>query len=280
MAVKGIMTFPTSYSMSPGAFAVAAEERGFESMWVSEHSHIPTSRESPWPGGAELPQMYYDAMDPFVVLTAAAATTTTLKLGTGVAILPQRDTIQTAKQVASLDVVSGGRFLFGVGGGWNAEEMANHGAPFDRRWRLMREKVEAMKEIWANDVASYDGELVSFDAIAQNPKPLQAPFPPIHVGAAYPGGLRRAVRYADGWMPLMGRGGDALFEAMAAVGPALDEAGRDRSTFELSITGCPPDQGLVDQLIEAGADRIVFGAPPFERDRVLPIMDAAGAITV
>ncbi len=278
MVAKGIMTFPTAYGMPPGDFALAAEERGFESMWVSEHSHIPTSRESPWPGGAELPQVYYDAMDPFVVLTAAAVATTTLKIGTGVAILPQRDTIQTAKQVASLDVVSGGRFLFGIGGGWNAEEMQNHAAPFDRRWRLMREKVEAMKEIWANDEAEYHGELVDFDPIAQNPKPVQTPHPPIHVGAAYPGGLRRAVRYADGWMPLMGRGGEELFDALAQVAPALEEAGRDRSTFELSITGCPAKQEIVDKLIEAGADRISFGAPPFGADRVLPIMDAIAAI--
>jgi probable F420-dependent oxidoreductase len=194
----GLTMFPTDYAIHPGELAAAAEERGFESLWFAEHSHIPASRESPWPGGAELPQMYYDVADPFVALSMAAQATTTLKIATGICLVIQRDPIQTAKSVASLDALSGGRFLFGVGGGWNREEMANHGTAFEGRWKLLRERIEAMKAIWTQDPASYEGEHVSFEAIVANPKPAQKPHPPIHVGGAYPGGMRAAGRKRRG----------------------------------------------------------------------------------
>ncbi len=240
----GVMMFPTADSIHPSELALAAEERGFESLWVAEHSHIPASRETPWPGGADLPQMYYDAVDPFVALSMAAQATTTLKIATGICLVIQRDPIQTAKAVASLDTLSGGRFLFGVGGGWNREEMANHGTAFEGRWKLMRERIEAMKAIWTEDPAEYHGERVAFDPIIANPKPVQKPYPPIHVGGAFPGGMRRAIRYGNGWIPLLGRGDDDIVNHL----PTFREAAR------ASPSACPADGdvvlGFLDRLAE------------------------------
>src|SRR6201996_7594098 len=200
MKFGGAMFF-TEYSMTAPELAAALEERGFESVWIPEHSHIPVSRKTPFPGGGDLPKQYYEAMDPFVVLGAAAAVTKTLKLGTGVLLVQQRDAIQTAKSVASLDQISGGRFLFGVGGGWNQDEMENHGTVYASRFKRMRESIEAMKEIWTKSKAEYHGEFVNFDPIMAWPKPVQKPNPPIHVGGAFPHGARRAIRYGDGWIP-------------------------------------------------------------------------------
>src|SRR3954470_7060692 len=197
----GVAIFFTDYAMSPAALGKALEERGFESVWAPEHSHIPLSRRSPWPAGGDLPKKYYDAMDPFVTLTMAAAATKTLKVGTGVCLVAQRDPIQTAKLVASIDTVSGGRFLFGIGNGWNQDEMENHGTVFTKRHKLARERVEAMKEIWTKPKAEYHGEFVNFDPMMTWPKPVQKPSPPIHVGGAFPHGARRAIRYGDGWIP-------------------------------------------------------------------------------
>jgi probable F420-dependent oxidoreductase len=190
----GASMFLTDYSMAPVELAQALEQRGFESMWAPEHSHIPTSRRSPYPGGGDLPKPYYDAMDPFVTLTAAAMATKSLKVGTGVCLVNQRDPIQTAKLVASIDQVTGGRFLFGIGIGWNAEEMEDHGTAFGSRAKLVRERIEAMKEIWTKSKAEYHGEFVNFDPMIARPKPVQKPHPPIHVGGAFPYGARRAIR--------------------------------------------------------------------------------------
>jgi probable F420-dependent oxidoreductase len=267
------MIFPTEYAMAPGELARAAEERGFESLWVAEHSHIPASRETPWPGGAELPQMYYDAMDPFAWLAAAAQATTRIKLATGICLVVQRDPIQTAKSVATLDVLSGGRFLFGVGGGWNREEMANHGTAFEGRWKLLRERIEAMKAIWGEPEASYAGEHVSFDRIVANPKPVQKPHPPIHVGGAFPGGMRRALRYGDGWIPLIGRGDDDVTQHLGPFRESAKQAGRDADAMEISIYACPPDPELLRRYADAGISRVVFGLPPAESAKVLPLLD-------
>jgi probable F420-dependent oxidoreductase len=198
----GLCTFPTDYSMPFPDLAAAAEERDFESIWVAEHSHIPVSRKSPYPGGGDLPKMYYDTLDPFTVLAAAASVTKTIKLATGICLVIQRDPIHTAKEVASVDQLSKGRFLFGVGGGWNQDEMENHGTDFDRRFATLREKIEAMKAIWSQKEASYHGDFVNFDPIFAWPKPVQKPHPPIHVGGAFPGGAKRAIRYGDGWIPV------------------------------------------------------------------------------
>jgi len=185
MHFGGAMFF-TDYSMSATELARALEERGFESVWAPEHSHIPLSRKTPFPGGGELPKQYYDAMDPFVVLAAASQGTKRIKFGTGVLLVQQRDAIQTAKLVASIDQASQGRFLFGVGGGWNQDEMENHGTVYASRFKRMRESIEAMKEIWTKSEAEYHGEFVNFDPMIARPKPVQKPHPPIHVGGAFP----------------------------------------------------------------------------------------------
>src|SRR5271167_1694998 len=197
----GVAMFFTDYSMGPGELGQALEARGFESVWAPEHSHIPATRSARFPGGGELPKKYADAMDPFVSLTVAAMATKRLRVGTGVCLVVQRDPIQTAKLVASLDQVSGGRFLFGVGNGWNVEEMADHGTAFATRHKLARERIEAMRTIWTQPKPEYHGEFVEFAPMVAWPKPEQKPHPPVIVGGAFPFAARRALRYGDGWMP-------------------------------------------------------------------------------
>jgi probable F420-dependent oxidoreductase len=267
----GVTIFPTDYSISPADLAVAAEERGFESMWFAEHSHIPVSRKSPWPGGADLPKMYYDTFDPFVALAAAASVTTKIKLATGICLVVQRDPIHTAKEVASLDHVSKGRVLFGIGAGWNAEEMEDHGTDFKRRFKLMRERIEAMKAIWTENEAEYHGEFVNFDPTFAWPKPVQKPHPPIHVGGAFPGAAKRAIRYGDGWMPIYGR--DDITEYLPELRKMAEEAGRDPASIEVSIFGCVAKPEVLEKFRDAGVTRCVFGLPPADRDTVLPILD-------
>jgi probable F420-dependent oxidoreductase len=274
----GATIFPTAYSISMADLGPALEERGFESLWVAEHSHIPASRKSVWPGGPDLPQMYYDTLDPFVALTAAAVSTTNLKVGTGIALVIQRDPIHTAKQAASLDLTSNGRFLMGVGAGWNIEEMADHGTDPTRRFGRMRESVEAMRQIWTEEVAEYHGEQIDFDPMYCNPKPVQPAGPPIHVGGVFPGGLKRAVAYGDGWMPIGGRGTDGFDEQMAEVDRALTEAGRARSTFEVSVFGAPPKKDMLSELEQQGLDRAVFILPPADAETVLPMLDKFAAL--
>jgi probable F420-dependent oxidoreductase len=191
MHFGGAMFF-TDYSMSAPELARALEERGFESVWAPEHSAHPAVAQDAVPG--DLPKPYYDAMDPFVVLAAAAQATRKIKLGTGVALIQQRDAIQTAKLVASIDQVSQGRLLFGVGGGWNQDEMEDHGTVYATRFKRVRESIEAMKEIWTKETAEYHGEFVNFDPMIARPKPVQKPHPPIYVGGAFPHGARRAIR--------------------------------------------------------------------------------------
>ncbi len=267
-----VMLFPTDYSIPPADLAQEAEGRGFESIWVPEHSHIPASRETPFPGGGDLPKHYYDALDPFVALASAAAVTSTIKLATGICLVVQRDPIQTAKSVASLDQVSGGRVLFGIGAGWNEDEMRNHGtADFGRRFKLMRERVEAMKAIWTEKEAEYHGEFVDFDPIFAWPKPVQKPHPPIHVGGGFPGGARRAIRYGDGWIPIAGR--DPVAENLAKFRKLAQQAGRDPDSIEVSLFGLGPDEGAIKAAHEAGVSRVVFGLPSAGRDSVLPLLD-------
>jgi probable F420-dependent oxidoreductase len=204
MEFGGSMFF-TDYSMRPEVLARALEDRGFDSVWAPEHSHIPLSRRSPFPGGGDVPKRYYDVMDPFVTLTAAAMATKKLKIATGICLVIQRDTIQTAKAVASIDQISNGRFMFGIGAGWNAEEMEDHGTEFKTRFALMKEQIEAMKAIWTQTKAEYHGEFVDFDPMMAWPKPVQKPYPPILGGGGFPQGPRRAVRYGDGWFPVAGQ---------------------------------------------------------------------------
>lgn len=268
----GVAYFPTAYAMSAAELGPALEERGFESIWVAEHTHIPADRRTPWPGGDELPQFYYDTLDPFVFLSAVAATTQRLKVATGICLVIERDPIITAKEVASLDRISGGRVLMGVGAGWNVEEMSNHGTPFDRRFKIMRERVEAMKVMWTQDLPEYHGEFVDFDPIHLNPKPVQDPHPPIHVGGAAPGGIRRAVRYGDGWAPIIGRGADPV-EALQMLAGAAEEAGRSRAEIEVSIYYAPREREELDRMQEAGVDRVLFALPSRPAEELLPRLD-------
>ncbi len=270
----GAAMFFTDYSIAPAELGRALEARGFESMWAPEHSHIPLSRKTPFPSGGELPKQYYDAMDPFVTLTAAAAATRTIKLGTGVCLVIQRDTIQTAKLVASLDQVSGGRFLFGIGGGWNAEEMADHGTVFGTRFKKLREQVEAMKAIWTGPKPEYHGELVDFPPMMTWPKPVQRPHPPVIVGGAFPHAARRALRYGDGWIPHSRRPQyedvtDFLphFRQMAA------EAGRDPAQVPVTVWGIPPDLDRVRRYRDQGVARGVVQLAAEKADKILPILD-------
>jgi probable F420-dependent oxidoreductase len=273
----GVTIFPTDYSIALPELAVEAEQRGFESLWVAEHSHIPTSRQSPWPGGADLPKMYYDTLDPFLALAAAASVTSKIKLATGICLVVQRDPIHTAKEVASLDQLSNGRFLFGVGGGWNAEEMGNHGTAFDGRFKLLRERIEAMKTIWTSTEAAYHGERVDFDPIYMWPKPVQKPHPPIHVGGVFPGAARRAVRYGDGWIPIGGREDD-LGKAIPEFRRMAEEAGRDPASLEVTVYGVAASEKVAAKYLEAGVDRVVFGLPPAARDDLLPIVDRCAQV--
>lgn len=271
----GASMFFTDYSMTSAALAKALEERGFESIWAPEHSHIPVSRTSPWPGGGELPKQYYDVMDPFVTLTAAAMVTTKLKIGTGVCLVNQRDPIQTAKLVASIDQVSGGRFLFGIGVGWNAEEMEDHGTAFTTRAKLVRERVEAMKAIWIQSKPEYAGEFVNFGPMMTWPKPVQQPHPPVIVGGAFPYGARRAVRYGEGWIPLAGRAGQYgdVFDTTPKFMAMLKEAGRDPASCPVSIFSAPEDGDVLKRYRDIGIARVATSLPAAKQDVVLPILD-------
>jgi probable F420-dependent oxidoreductase len=268
----GASIFFTDYSISPIELALALEERGFESLWVAEHSHIPVPRRTPAPGGGELPKRYYDVMDPFVTLSAAAAVTKQLKLGTGVCLVIQRDTIQTAKLVASLDQVSNGRFLFGIGGGWNAEEIENHGTQFASRFKKMREQIEAMKEIWTKSTAEYHGEIVDFTPMMTWPKPVQKPHPPVILGGAFPWAARRAIRYGDGWIPIAGAGRADPQEYLPRFRQMAEEAGRD-PRLPVTLGGAPEDAGLLERYRELGVVRVNFPVPPAKADEVMPLLD-------
>ena len=275
----GASIFFTDYSISPAELAAALEERGFDALWVAEHSHIPVPRRTPAPGGGELPKRYYDVMDPFVTLTAAAAATKRLKVGTGICLVIQRDTIQTAKLVASLDQASGGRFLFGIGGGWNAEEMEDHGTVFATRFKKMREQVEAMKAIWTQSKPEYQGELVRFPPMMAWPKPVQKPHPPVIVGGAFPHAARRAIRYGDGWIPQAARTG---YSEIAELIPQFREmakaAGRDPDSIEITVWFPRRESDLMKRYQELGVSRIVFNLDSDKADAVLPVMDQWAAL--
>jgi len=275
----GAAIFFTDYAMGPAALGRALEERGFESLWAPEHSHIPLSRQSPFPAGEDLPKKYYDVMDPFVTLAAAAAATARLKVATGICLVVQRDPIQTAKEVATLDQISGGRFLFGIGAGWNAEEMQDHGTEFKSRFRLMQERVEAMKAIWTKSKPEYTGTFVKFPPMMTWPKPVQKPHPPVIVGGAFPFGARRALAYGDGWLPHARRPayGEVLgllpeFRKMAAA------AGRPVESVPITVFGVAEDADLVKRYRDAGVARIIFNLPAAKADEVLPVLDRCAAL--
>jgi len=271
----GVTMFPTDYAIRPDELAKALEERGFESYWAPEHTHIPASRNTPWPGGPELPRDYWHTYDPFVALTIAAAATTTLKLATGICLIIQHDPLTLAKQIASLDQLSGGRFLFGIGGGWNVEEIENHGTVFKTRFRQLREKVLAMKEIWTQDEAEFHGDFVDFDKIWAFPKPLQKPHPPIIMGGDGPTTFDRVIEFCDGWMPIQGRAaeGPDLPEKIAILKQRATDAGRDPASISISVFAAQPTQENISRLGEAGVERVVFSLPAADKETVLPLID-------
>ncbi|MCY4390752.1 MAG: LLM class F420-dependent oxidoreductase [Chloroflexi bacterium] len=268
----GITMFPTDYAIGPGELAREVEAHGFESLFFPEHTHIPASRRSPWPGGPDLPTEYSHTLDLFVAMTAAAAATERLLVGSGICLVIERDPITLAKEVASLDFVSGGRALLGIGAGWNLEEMENHGTDPARRWRRMRETIEAMRAIWGNDEAEYHGELVDFDPIWQWPKPIQEAGPPVIIGGDGPTTLKRVARYGDGWMPIDGRNREDFAPAIAELNDLAAEEGRGPMTVSLFGAGSNPAR--LEKHAKAGVDRIVFLVPPAPADVVLPKLEA------
>ncbi len=268
----GITMFATDYAIRPDTLAKECEERGFESIWFPEHTHIPASRKSPWPAGGELPKEYWHTHDLFVSLGAAAVVTKTIKIGSGICLVIERDPITLANEVASVDQLSNGRLLFGIGGGWNAEEMENHGTSFNRRWKVCRERIEAMKVIWAEEEAEYHGEFVNFDPIWSHPKPVQKPHPPIILGTLSDKGLKRVVNYCDGWIPVGGTVQD-MPAAIQQLHNLADEAGRPKEEIPVSIFGGPDDEKALGQLQELGLDRTVFFVPSAAADTVLPLLD-------
>ena len=273
----GVNAFPTDYSMPVADVARALEERGFESLFVAEHTHIPTSRRTPWPGG-ELPREYLHLLDPFVALAAAASVTARLKLGTGVCLVIERDPITLAKAVASLDHLSRGRFLFGVGAGWLVEEMEHHGTDPTTRWALLRERIAAMKAIWTQDQAEYHGRYVNFDPVWSWPKPVQQPHPPVIIGGGGPHVLQRVVTYGDGWLPVVSRGstGEQLIERMNELQQLAQAAGRPR--IPVSVACWDLDAALFGRLARAGVERCLVALPSVGEAEALPFLDRYAAV--
>ena len=274
----GVVMFATEYAIAPDEFARALEERGFESVWFPEHTHIPASRQSPWPGGGDLPREYWSSYDPFVALMAAGAATKRLKLGTGICLVIQHDPIVTAKEIATLDLLSNGRFLFGVGAGWNAEEMEHHGTAFPTRFRVMRERVLAMKEIWTKDEADFHGEFVRFDKIWSYPKPVQRPHPPVLLGGEGSHTLRRVVEFCDGWFPRGRAGVDAILKQTEELRALAAQAGRDPKSLSVSVFGGKADASVLDRYRGARIDRVVLPLPSEGREKILPLLDQHAAL--
>ena len=267
----GVMMFPTDYSIDPVTLAREVEARGFESLFFPEHTHIPTSRRTPWPGGAELPKEYSHTYDPFVALAAAAVATERLRLGTGVCLVVEHDPITLAKAVASLDLLSGGRFIFGVGAGWNLEEMENHGTYPRRRWTLFRERILALKEIWTKDEAEFHGKMVDFDPIWSWPKPVQKPHPPIYVGGDGPHVLQRVVEYGDAWMPIPLRSEAPLSERVQELQRLAAAAGR--GPIPVTVYGAIPRPEVISHYAEIGVERCVLWLAPAPREEAIPQLD-------
>ena len=269
----GICMFATDYAIRVDDLAREVEARGFESLFVPEHTHIPTSRRSPWPGGSDLPKEYWHTLDPFVALTAAAAATEKLRVGTGICLLPEHDPIVTAKVIASLDLLSNGRLEVGIGAGWNAEEMENHGTEFATRFRVMSERAKVMKTLWTEEEPEFHGEFTDFDPVWSYPKPVQKPNPPILIGGESVHTLRRVVDYGDGWLP-RARGGFDPHEGVGRLRAVADAAERDMSTLSINVFGAPADAAVLDLYREAGIDRAILSVPSAGADVVLPLLDS------
>jgi probable F420-dependent oxidoreductase len=271
----GVALFATDRSIGVAELAREVEARGFESLWFPEHTHIPTSRRTPWPGGPELPEHYKRTIDPFVSATVAALSTTRLRVGFGILLIVERDPITTAKAVASVDLASGGRVVLGVGGGWNREEMENHGTDPRTRFRLMRERVLAMREIWTKEEAEYHGELVDFDPVWSWPKPVQDPLP-VYVGGNAENTMKRVIEYGDGWMPQPGR--SAVAEQLPLFRRLCEESGRGR--LPVTVSGARPTAESIEELRALDVEEATFYVPPTSRDDALRELDRITALTV
>lgn len=265
----GAFMFPTDYAISPTELAVAVEERGFESVWVPEHSHIPLSRKTPFPGGGDLPQQYYDTLDPFVTLAAMAAVTKKIMLGTGICLVTQRDPIHLAKESASVDYISGGRMMLGIGAGWNQDELENHGGDYDTRFKMMDDRMGAVQAMWTQDEAEYHGPFVDLDPLYSNPKPVQKTIP-VHVGGGTVHSARRAVKYGQGWMPI-GWFADPD-ETLPQLRQLEAEAGKDPGSTEMSIFGSQGED-YFKKCADVGVDRMIFDLPSESSDKILPMLD-------
>ncbi len=263
----GISIFLTEYTIGPAELARAMEDLGFDALFIPEHTHIPVSRRSPYPGGGDLPREYSHTLDPFLALSAAAAVTQRLKLGTGVCLVIEHDPIVLAKEVATLDLLSNGRVLFGIGGGWNYEEMEDHGTRPSLRWRILRERVLAMKQIWMQDEAEYHGRFVNFDPIWQWPKPVQKPHPPVYVGGDGARTLERVVEYGDAWMPIPGRGQTPLPERIAELKAMANQAGR--GSIPVTIFNARADARQIEEMAAAGVERMLISTRPSDSQTVL-----------
>lgn len=268
----GVSYFPTDYGIDIRELARAVEERGFDALLLPEHTHIPVSRRTPYPGGGELPKCYSHTHDPFVALSFAASVTTKLWLGTGICLVPQRDPIVTAKCIASLDRLSNGRFLFGIGGGWNVDEMENHGARYETRFQLMRERILAMKALWTQEEAAFHGKMVNFDPVWFYPKPAQRPHPPILLGGSSDYTVKRVMEFCDGWLPIARPGFNAR-EAVARFRRAAAEAGRDIKTLSMNTFAAPADEAVLAEYREVGIQRAFLAIPDASRDEILGVLD-------
>ena len=272
----GLLIFATDYSIGPAQLARAAEDRGFSSLYFPEHTHIPTSRRDPWPGGAELPNEYRHTLDPFVGLAAAAAVTERLRIGTGICLVAQHDPIVLAKEIATLDLVSNGRFMFGIGVGWNTDEMEQHGVDPKRRRAVVREKILAMKALWEQEEASFEGEFVRFAPSWSWPKPVQRPHPPILMGGAGgPVTFRHVLEYCDGWMPIGGR--SEITPRLHELRSAAEAAGRDPDSIRILVFGGRGDPKSLQGYADLGVEEVILGLPPADADKVLGVLDRHAA---
>ncbi len=276
----GVTTFPTDYGLPVVELARAVEERSLDSIFFNEHTHIPVSRQTPFPGGGELPKEYSHTHDPFVALAAAAAVTKRIMLSTGICLVIERDPIVLAKEVASLDRISGGRVILGIGAGWNVEEMANHGTSYKQRWKILRERVLAMREIWTKDIAQFHGEFVDFEPLWSWPKPIQKPGPKILLGSRSQRCFERVVDYCDGWMPI-GRLGEQndLAEGLGKLRTLCDRVGRSFASLELAVIGLPPSEDLAKRLLGIGFKHLIFSLPSGDSKGTMDDLDALAELT-
>ncbi|NJN51553.1 MAG: LLM class F420-dependent oxidoreductase [Gammaproteobacteria bacterium] len=271
----GISTFPTNYSIDAVTLGRAAEERGFESLFVVEHTHIPASRRTPYPPGGDLPSIYWESYEPFTYLAQVAAVTEHLNIGTGICLVPEHHPISLAKTVASLDSLSKGRFLFGVGAGWNAEELENHGVAYNDRWLVLEEHIHAMKACWTQKDAEYHGDFVDFAPIWVEPKPARQPHPPILIGASSRWAVERVVAFADGWLPVMM---PDFAERLAQLDARCDEQQRARSSIDVSVFAAPEDPKVLAHLAKLGVNRVIALLPTLDEAQSIAWLDQHAAL--